>query len=125
MLHFAKTVNPHARRKHAAQYAAARDDASGADDGIDGDADAAPLLAEHKLGWRLLRGLGADGPTAVVEIELRRHRHQIHVGFVIRVESADIPPVTYLAGVDVTKIVSYHPRLAQITREEVFAKIMA
>ena len=71
-----------------------------------------PFLREDELGGRLLRDVGADGPALVVEVELRRHRHQVHVGFVVGVERAHVAPVARLLGVEVAEIVGDHAAVA-------------
>ena len=51
------------------------------------------VFGEHELCRRILALVGADGPVLIVEIEDGRDRDQIHVGFVVGFERADVAPV--------------------------------
>src|ERR1039458_1133698 len=104
ILHFTITVHAHAGREHTVYHPATRNDTSGAHDGIERQPHPAALLGENELGRRLLRSLRADGPVLVVKVKFRSHRHQVHVGLVIGVERAYVPPVARLFGVDVAEI---------------------
>ena len=74
--------------------APAGDDAPVRDERVGRDADArVGLVAEHELGRRVVRRARADGPAAVVEVELRVNLDEVHLRLPVRVELADVAPV--------------------------------
>ena len=74
----------------------ARDDRAGAHHRVERLARAA-LLLEDELGRRQGVGPGVDRPLAVVEVEDRVDRDQVHVRVVVGVQRPDVPPVAVLA----------------------------
>ena len=52
-----------------------------------------PAFGKHKLCRRILPLVGADRPLFVVQVEDRRHRHQVHVGFVKCLQCSYVAPV--------------------------------
>src|SRR5262245_27737571 len=77
----------------------ARDNRAGADDAIHGPAGAVALAAaaEDELRRRQIGLKGADGPDFVVEVEQRIDGDEVHVGFVIGIERADVAPIGVVA----------------------------
>src|SRR5690606_8054975 len=88
----AEAVDAYVRPQHTARHRAARDDAAGRDDRVDGGA-APAWIAEDKLRGGRLWLVRAQGPLRIVQIELGVHMAQVHVGLVVRVERADVAPV--------------------------------
>src|SRR5438105_4421781 len=125
ILHFTVTVYTHARGKNAVHHAAAGDDGPGADHGIHGDAHAPAFLGEDEFGGRLLGDARADGPLLVVKVELGDHGGQVHIGFVIRIQGADVAPVANLLGVDIVEIVSDDAAAGEHAGDYIPAEIMA
>ena len=89
-------VDVHAGREHRAAHLAAGDDHAGAHHRVQRVAHAL-LVGEHELrrGQRLLPG--EDRPLAVVEVEHRVDRDQVHVRLPERVERPDVAPVAAVA----------------------------
>ena len=84
-----------------------------------------PSWAKTNLAGGCCVTLGADGPPLIVKVELGDHRDQVHIGFVIRVERADVAPVADLFGVDVVEIVGDHAATAEQPGDHVVAEIVA
>src|SRR3954451_17018461 len=105
MLHFTVTVYTDSRGKNTVHHTAAGNDRAGAHDRVDGHPHAAALLGEDEVGGRLLRDAGANGPLQVIQVELGNDGDEVHVGFVVGIERADVAPVADLLVVDVAEIV--------------------
>src|SRR5215467_7412378 len=71
---------------------AAGKNASTRDDAVQSLA-AAPLFIENELCRRIRIARASYWPLAVVEIEVRFDVIQIHIGFVIGINGADVPPI--------------------------------
>jgi len=99
------------------------DDGAGADDGVDGHAGAA-RLAEDELGGRVLVGARAHGPGFVVEVEGGGDAGDVHVGFVVGLQGADVAPVERFLLVFVDEVVGVHLVAAEETRQDVVAEVV-
>src|SRR5712691_1585824 len=104
--------------------AAAGDDGASGDDGIESDAHALGI-GKDKLGWRILVLPGTERPVLVIKIEDWRDADEVHVGFVIGVESADVAPVEGVLGVFIDEVVGKDAVLRNDARKNVLAKIVA
>src|SRR5467141_2384415 len=104
--------------------AAAGDDGASGDDGIESDAHALGI-GKDKLGRRILVLPGTERPVLVIKIEDRRDADEVHVGFVIGVEGADVAPVEGVLGVFIDEVVGKDAVLRNASRKNVFAKIVA
>ena len=93
LLDVAEAVHAHVRAEDAADDAAAGDDAAGRDDRVERLAAPPAFLGEHELRRRRLRLIGAERPFRIVEVELRIDLAEVHAGFEVRVERADVAPV--------------------------------
>ena len=69
--------------------------------------------------------MGADRPLRVVQVEHRRDRDNIHVGFVKRFQRSHISPVECLLLVLVYKVERVHAVFVHHLGQDVFAKIVA
>ncbi len=94
------------------------------DDGVDGHPHAPPFLRENELRRRHLRHVGPDRPALVVQVEVRNHRHQVHVGFVVGVDRPHVAPVLHRLVVEVDEIVRHHARLPDGLRNDVPAEVV-
>ena len=101
----------------------AGDDAATRDDRIDRRA-APPVLVEHELRRRLLQLVGPDRPLLVVEIQFRRHVHQLHVGLVVGIDRADVAPVVLRARLHVGERIGEHLQLVDRGGDDVAAEIV-
>src|SRR6185436_6427822 len=124
VLHFTIAIDAHTGRQHAAHDASAGDYTAGAHNGIERHAHASALLREHELGRRLLGYACANRPALIVQVEFRRHRYQIHVGFIVGVNSADIAPIQLLFCVHVGEIVGDHAGPAHQLGDDVAAEVV-
>ena len=95
-LDLAAGVQVHPGREDRAAHGRARDDHAGAHHRVERVARAA-LVLEDELGRRQRLGPGQDRPLAVVEVEDRVDRDQVHVRVVVRVQRSDVAPVAALA----------------------------
>src|SRR5260370_6396746 len=102
---FAVTVDADVVANHGFLNASAGDDRAAGHNGIEGDAHAL-RIGKDKFCRRILVLPGAQRPGSVVEVENGRHADEIHVGFVVGVERADIAPVESVLGAFTVKIVS-------------------
>src|SRR5260370_19471233 len=101
----------------------ARDDRATSHNGIERDAHTL-RIGENKFCRRILVLPGAQRPRSVVEVENRRHTDEIHVGFVVSVERANIAPVESIFRVVIAEVVSKDAVLRNDARKNVLAKIM-
>src|SRR6266852_4494695 len=103
--------------------AASGEDGAAGDDGIESDAHAVGI-SEDEFGGRILRLVGTQRPLFVVKIEDRRDTDEIHVGFVIGVEGADIAPVKGFLAVFVDEVVGEDAVLGDDAGKNVFAEVV-
>ena len=66
----------------------------------------------------------AQRPIFVVEVEDRRNADEVHVGFVVGVDGADIAPVERFLAVLVDEVVSKDAMLGDDAGKNVFAEIV-
>src|SRR5216683_7540161 len=104
--------------------ATAGDDGASGDDGIERDAHAL-RIGEDKFGGRILVLPSAERPGGVVEVENGGYADEIHVGFVVGVEGADVAPVESVLGVFVDEVVGKDAVLGNDARKNVLAKVVA
>src|SRR6267143_321710 len=104
--------------------ASAGDDGASGDDGIESDAHALGI-GKDKLGRRVQVLPGTERPVLVIKIEDRRDADEVHVGFVIGVQGADVAPVEGVLGVFIDEVVGKDAVLRNDARKNVFAKIVA
>src|SRR5208337_4551901 len=125
VIHFAVTVDADVMGKNRVRNPAPRDDATHRDRRVDGDPHAVALLREHELGRRVLLLVSTDGPLEVVQVEDRRNRNQVHVGFVIGLDGPDIPPVLRFLLVFVVEVVRINPFLVDKLWNHVLPEVVA
>src|SRR5580658_8391837 len=123
LIEFAVAVYAHGEAEDGLGDAAARNNRAGADDGIERDAHAGGI-GENEFGGRILLLPGVQRPAFVVEVEDRRDGDQVHVGFVVGLDGADIAPVGFFLFIFVAKIVGEDAVLFDDARNDVFAEIM-
>src|SRR6266550_3910676 len=104
--------------------AAAGDDGTSGDDGIESDPHALGI-GKDKLGWRILVLPGTERPVLVIKIEHRRDADEVHVGFVVGVEGADVAPVEGVLGVFIDEVVGKDAVLRNDARKNVLAEVVA
>src|SRR5262249_39889627 len=68
--------------------------------------------------------MGADGPGFVVQVEHRRNRHHIHVGFVVGFERSHVAPIQRFFLVFVHKVVGIDAVVVNHFGQNVFAEIV-
>src|SRR4030095_3659730 len=85
-------VHAHVPTQYRVAYHAAGQDAPARHGGVD-SLPAPAVVVEGELGGGIGVAGGAQRPLAVVEVEGRAHRAQVHVGLVVRVESPHVAPV--------------------------------
>ena len=105
---------------------AAGDDRALADDAVQRLAAAggrAPL-GEDELRRRQVGLIGADRPAMVVQVQLRIDRHQVHVGLVVGVQRAHVPPVGVLLAVLVEERVGEDAMGLDHRRDHVAAEVV-
>ena len=81
-------------------------------------------IRENEFGGRILLLPGIERPAFVVEVEDRRHGDQIHVGFVVGVDGADVAPVGFFFFIFVAKIVGVDAMIFDQARDDVLAEIV-
>ena len=82
------------------------------------------LCPEDRLCRRHLLLVRPHRPSLVVQIALGKDRNEIHIGFPIRIQRADIPPVSTLRIGSVAEAVDKDPILLNHTWHYIFAEIM-
>src|SRR6185312_1071900 len=82
----------HASSQHRIAHPSAGEDRSAGDDRVDGLA-AALVLIEGELRGRVGIAVGPQRPLAVIEIQRRFDGAQIHIGFPVSLDRADVAPV--------------------------------
>ena len=123
LVDFAIAVDADVEAEDGFGDAAAGDDGTGADDGVERGAGAFGV-GENEFGRRILLLPGIERPAFVVEVEDRGHGNEIHVGFVVGVDGADIAPVGFFFFIFVAKIVGVDAVLIDQARNDVLAKIV-
>src|SRR5262249_35191722 len=83
LVNFTITVDPDVGREYGIHHSAAANNASTRNDGIHGNAHPLAFLSENKLGRGILALVGSNGPTFVIQVEVRRDSNQVNVGIVI------------------------------------------
>ena len=69
--------------------------------------------------------MSTDGPGFVIQVKDRRHRNDVHVGFVVGLERSHIAPVQSFFLILVHKIEGVDAIIVDHLGQDVFAKIMA
>src|SRR4029453_8644904 len=93
LLDFAETVHPDIGTENAAADRAPGHDAACRDDRVERPPAAASFVGEYELGRRRLHLVRVQRPLRVVQVELRVDLTEIHVGFEVGIERADVAPV--------------------------------
>src|SRR5580693_2380146 len=123
LVEFAIAIDAYIEPEDGFGDAAAGNDGGGAYDGIERDAHARGI-GEDEFGGRILLLPGVQRPALVVEVEDRRDGNQVHVGFVVGLDGADIAPVRFFLFIFVAKVVGEDAVLFDDARNDVFAEIM-
>ncbi len=96
----------------------------GRDDRVEG-LSPAPLVVEDELGRRGLWHPRPYGPLGIVQVEVRVHLDEVHVGLVVGIEFADVPPVLARLLVLVRETVRIDGSLsADQRRQDVLAEVV-
>src|SRR5579872_319431 len=117
-------VDAHIGRDHRVLHHTAGNDAAIRDNGIERGAHAV-LFREDEFCRGILALVGADRPGLIVQIEDRRDRNDIHVGFVVGFERAHVAPVERLFFVFVDKVVGVDAIVVDHFGQNIFAEIVA
>ena len=67
---------------------------------------------------------GAERPSLVIEIENGRNGNEIHVGFVVGLDSADVAPILRANLVLIDEVVGVDAVFREDARQDVAAKVM-
>src|SRR4029077_15580801 len=121
---FGIRIHANVRRKDRILDRTSGDDAAIRHDGVERGTHTI-LLREDEFGRRILALVSADGPLVVVEVEDRRHRDDIHVGFVIGLERAHVAPVERLFFIFVNEVVGEDAIVVDHLGQNVLAKVVA
>ena len=105
-------------------HAATGEDRAAGDDGINGNAHAAGI-GKYEFCRGILVLPAAERPMLVVEVEDRRNADEVHVGFVVGVEGADVAPIESFLAVFVDEVVGIDAMLGDDAGKNVFAEIMS
>ena len=81
-------------------------------------------IGENKFRGRILLLPSVQRPAFVVQVEDRRNGNQIHVGFVIGLDGADIAPVGFFFFIFIAEIVGEDAMLFDDARDDVLAEIV-
>jgi hypothetical protein len=119
-----KRIDPDIGRKDAVAHRTAGDDASGGNERIECLPGASGLL-EDEFRRRILALMGTDRLGLVIQIEDRRDRHHVHVGFVIGFERAHVAPVERFLLVLVDEIEGVDPVIVDHLRQDIFPEVVA
>src|SRR5256885_6674911 len=120
---FAEAVDAHVVADNGFRNAAAGNDGTCRNDGVHTNAHAVGI-AEDEFCGRILVLPGAERPGTIVQIEDRRNADEVHVGFVVGVERADVAPVLRSVAVFVDEIVSEDAVLGDDAGKNVLAEIV-
>ena len=107
-------------------HQAADDQGAGPEAGVGHDAVVA-VAARHHARRGVLAVVGADGPVRLVEVQGRHRVQQVHVGFVVSVEAAHVPPVAVRGdpAPDPAELVGADPVGADHGGDDVLAEVVA
>lgn len=123
LVNFGIRVDADIGRENAIFNAAAGDDASIGNDGVEGGASAAGF-GEDEFGRGILALMGADGPLFIVEVENRRDGDDVHIGFVVSLDRANVAPIQSFLLVLVDEVVGIDAVVVDHPGQNVFAKIV-
>src|SRR5277367_1432811 len=123
LIEFAVAIDAHIEAEDGFGDASARNNRARANDGIERDAHAGGI-GENEFGGRILLLPGVQRPAFVVEVEDRGDGDQVHIGFVVGLDGADIAPVGFFFFIFVAKIVSEDAMLFDDARNDVFAEVV-
>src|SRR5215469_1619084 len=120
---FAVAVDADVVAEDRGLHAAAGEDGAVTDDGVKSDTHAVGI-GKDKLRRGILLLPGAQRPGLVVEVEDRRNADEVHVGFVVGVESAHVAPVEGFFGVFVDEVIGEDAMLGDDARDDVLAEVV-
>src|SRR5277367_6422882 len=123
LIEFAVAIDAHIEAEDGFGDASARNNRARANDGIERDAHARGI-GENEFGGRILLLPGVQRPAFVIEVEDRGDGDQVHVGFVVGLDGADITPVRFFFFIFVAKIVGVDAMLFDDARDDVLAEIV-
>src|SRR5271170_150995 len=123
LIELAVTIHAHVEAEDGFGDASARNNRARANDGIERDAHAGGI-GENEFGGRILLLPGVQRPAFVVEVEDWGDGDQVHIGFVVGLDGADIAPVGFFFFIFVAKIVGKDAMLFDDARDDVFAEIV-
>ena len=123
-IHFAVGIYAHIRREDTVSNCAAGNNAAGRNNGIE-RRPRPPRFSENEFGRRILALMGTNRPVFVIQIEHRGHRDDVHVRFVVRLESSHIAPVQRFFLVLINEVVSVDAVVGGHSRQDIFAEIVA
>src|SRR5271157_584525 len=103
--------------------AATGEDGAPGDDGVNGNAHAV-LIGKDEFSGGILVLPAAERPMLVVKVENRGNADEVHVGFVVGVERADITPVESLLAVFVDEVIGVDAVLGNDAGKNVLAEIV-
>src|ERR1700687_2002315 len=124
VVHFRVRVDAHVGRQDGVLHDAAGDNAAVGDDGIERGAGAAGF-GKNEFRRRILALVGADRPLLVIEVEDGRDRDNVHVGFVVGLERANVAPVARSLLVFIDEIVGVDTIVVDHLGKNILAKVMA
>ena len=117
-------IDPNLGEQQGTAHAAAGDDATAGDHGIDRHA-APVVVVEYELGGGILLLIGPDGPYLVIEIELRVDADEFHIGLPKGIHRAHVAPVGLLAGGRIPERVGDNLAVVDNGGNDVLAEITA
>src|SRR5277367_3395034 len=123
LIEFAVAIDAHVEAEDGFGDASARNNRACADDGIERDTHAGGI-GENEFGGRILLLPGVQRPALVIEVEDRGDGDQVHVGFVVGLDGADITPVGFFFFIFVAEIVGEDAMLFDDARDDVLAEIV-
>ena len=120
-------VHVHPREQQGVAHQRTADDVAAGDQRIDRHA-ATAVVVEDELGRRQLLLVGPDRPVVVVEVQLRGHLGQFHVGFPVGIDGAGVAPVGnpgfVHADAGIGEVVGEHPVAVDAMRDQVLAEVV-
>ena len=129
ILHHGEIMNANPASENRIAHHAARDDGAAGHNRIHALTAASTGFVQNELRRRIVVAGRPQRPPAIVEVQLRRHGAQIHIGVVIRLNRPHVAPVSQLtrrvAG-DVVRleVVGHHRRSPNQPGQYVAPKIM-
>ena len=103
--------------------AATGEDGAARNNGIDGGSHTI-RIGEDEFGRGIVLLPGAQGPVLVIKVEDGRDADEVHVGFVIGIDGANVSPVEGFFIVLIDKVVGEDAILRNDARKNVFTEIM-